>query len=98
MKRLLTALKEIQPKDDRSGWERSDYMREYQRLWVASFFLTENWSIALANGVMLLSWIPVLVGLNLLVRFDLLPRGSRLNIQSLWQISYAKERRRRVEY
>lgn len=72
MKRLLTALKEIQPKDDRSGWERSDYMREYHRLWDARFFLTGNWSIALANGVMLLSWIPVLVGLNLLVQLGLL--------------------------
>lgn len=72
MKRLLTALKEIQPKDDRSGWERSDYMREYHRLWDARFFLTQNWSIALANGFILISWIPVLVGLNLLVRSDLL--------------------------
>lgn len=72
MKRLLTALEEIQPKDDRSGWERADYMREYHRLWDARFFLTQNWSIALANGFILISWIPVLVGLNLLVRSDLL--------------------------
>lgn len=47
-------------------------MREYHRLWDARFFLTQNWSIALANGFILISWIPVLVGLNLLVRSDLL--------------------------
>lgn len=72
MKFLPTALEKIQPKDDRSGWERSDYTGEYVRLQDACIDLAQKWAIWYALGIILLSSVALLLGVKLLVQLGLL--------------------------